>query len=65
MRYILVNYFPTSPLKHNSTVCSESRCELIKVLELMSLSDIIGLKLFNFIRKHFLHICIRKVAVHL
>jgi hypothetical protein len=31
----------------------------------MSMSIYTGLNLFNFIRKHFLQICIRKGAVHL
>jgi hypothetical protein len=31
----------------------------------MSTSVYVGLKPFNFIRKHFLQICVRKVAVHL
>jgi hypothetical protein len=35
------------------------------VLEVMSTSVDTGLNPFNFIRKHFLQICIRKVAVHL
>jgi hypothetical protein len=38
---------------------------LKKVLEVMSTSVYTGLNLFNFIRKHFLHNCVRKVAVHL
>jgi pilus assembly protein TadC len=36
-----------------------------RVLEVMSTSVYKGLNPFNFIRKHFLHICVRKVAVHL
>jgi hypothetical protein len=47
------------------TVRSESRCALIKVLEVMSTSVYTGLNPLNFIRKHFLQICIRKFAVHL
>jgi hypothetical protein len=47
------------------TVRSESRCALIKMLEVMSTSVCTGLNPFNFIRKHFLQICVRKVAVHL
>jgi hypothetical protein len=35
------------------------------VLEVMSTSVYTGLNPFNFIRKHFLQICFRKVAVHL
>jgi hypothetical protein len=31
----------------------------------MSMSVYTGLNPFNFIRKHFLQICVRKVAVHL
>jgi hypothetical protein len=31
----------------------------------MSMSVYIGLNPFNFIRKHFQQICVRKVAVHL
>jgi hypothetical protein len=31
----------------------------------MSVSVCTGLNLFNFIQKHFLHICVQKVAVHL
>jgi hypothetical protein len=38
---------------------------LQKVLEVMSKSVCTGLGPFNFIRNHFLHICVRKVAVHL
>jgi hypothetical protein len=38
---------------------------LQKVLEVMSTSVETGLNTFNFIRKHFLQICVRKVAVHL
>jgi hypothetical protein len=34
-------------------------------LEVMSTGIYTGLKLFNFIHKHFLQICVRKVAVHL
>jgi hypothetical protein len=47
------------------TVRSESRCTLIKVLEVISTSIYTDLNPFNFIRKHFLRICLRKVAVHL
>jgi hypothetical protein len=46
-------------------VRSESRCALKKVLEVMSTSVYTGLNPFNVIRKHFLQICVRKVAVHL
>jgi hypothetical protein len=35
------------------------------VLEVMSTSVDTGLNLFNFIRKHFLQICVQKLAVHL
>jgi hypothetical protein len=45
-------------------VRSESRCAL-NVLEVMSTSVYTGLNPFNFIRKHFLQICVRKVAVNL
>jgi hypothetical protein len=38
---------------------------LQKVLEVMSTSVYTGLNPFNFIRKHFLHIFIRKVSVYL
>jgi hypothetical protein len=38
---------------------------LQKVLEVMSTSVYTGLNTFNFISKHFLQICVRKVAVHL
>jgi hypothetical protein len=38
---------------------------LYKVLEVMSTSVYTGLNPFNFIRKHFLQICVRKVPVHL
>jgi hydrogenase maturation factor len=38
---------------------------LQKVLEVMSTSVYTGLKPFNFIRKHFLQICVQKVAVRL
>jgi hypothetical protein len=34
-------------------------------LEVMSTRVYTGLNPFNFIRKHFLQICVRKVAVHL
>jgi hypothetical protein len=54
--------FPSSYTIQPNTVRSESRCAL---LEVMSTSVYTGLNLFNFIRKHSLHICIRKVAVHL
>jgi hypothetical protein len=37
---------------------------LQKVLELMSMSVCTGLNPFNFIPKHFLQICIQKVAVY-
>jgi hypothetical protein len=47
------------------TVRSESRCALMNVLEVMSTRVDTGLDPFNFIRKHFLQICVRKVAVHL
>jgi hypothetical protein len=47
------------------TVSSESRCALTKVLEVMSTSVYTGLNPFNFIRKHFLKIRVRKVAVRL
>jgi hypothetical protein len=48
------------------TVRSESRCALTKgVLEVMSTSVYRGLNPFDFIRKHFLQIYVRKVAVHL
>jgi hypothetical protein len=43
-------------------VCSESRCALRKGV---GIYVCIGLKQFNFIRNHFLQICVRKVAVHL
>jgi hypothetical protein len=39
--------------------------QLYKVLEVMSTNMTTGLNPFNFIRKHFLQICVRKVAVHL
>jgi hypothetical protein len=35
------------------------------LLEVMSASVYTGLNPFNFIRKHSVHICVRKVAVHL
>jgi hypothetical protein len=38
---------------------------LWKVFELMSTSVYTGLNVFNFIRKHFLQICVCKVAVYL
>jgi hypothetical protein len=38
---------------------------LQKVLEVMPTSVYTSLKLFNSFRKHFLQICVRKVAVHL
>jgi hypothetical protein len=38
---------------------------LLKVLEVMSTSVYTGLNTFNFVRKQFLQICVRKVAVHL
>jgi hypothetical protein len=38
---------------------------LQKVLEMMSTRGYTGLNPFNFIRKHFVQICVRKVAVHL
>jgi hypothetical protein len=38
---------------------------LKKVLEVKSTSVYTGLNQFNFIRKHFLQTCVRKVAVHL
>jgi hypothetical protein len=47
------------------TMLSGSRCAVIKVLEVMSTSVYTGLCPFNFIRKHFLQICVRKVAVYL
>jgi hypothetical protein len=47
------------------TVRSESRCALTKGIKVMSTSVYTGLKPFNFIRKHFHQICVRKVAVHL
>jgi hypothetical protein len=40
------------------TVRSVSRCALIKVLEVMPTSVYTGLNPFNFIRKHFLQICL-------
>jgi hypothetical protein len=45
-----------------TTVYSESRCALTKVLELMSTSVYTGLNPFNFIRKHFLQICLLDVS---
>jgi hypothetical protein len=48
-----------------NTVCSESHCALIKVLEAMSMSAYTGPNPFNSIRKYFLQICVRKVTVHL
>jgi hypothetical protein len=48
------------------TVRSEKvAVHLQKVLEVMSTGFYTGLKPFNFFRKHFLQICIRKVTVHL
>jgi hypothetical protein len=47
------------------TMRSESLYALIKVLEVKSTSIYTGLNKFNFIRKHFLQICVRKFAVHL
>jgi hypothetical protein len=44
-------------------VRSESRYELIKMMDVMSTSVCTGLNTFSFIRKQF--ICVRKVAVHL
>jgi hypothetical protein len=38
---------------------------LQQMLEAMSTSVFTGLNPFNFIRKHFLQICVRKVDVHL
>jgi hypothetical protein len=38
---------------------------LYNVIEVMSMSVYTGLKPLNFIRKHFLQICVPKVAVHL
>jgi hypothetical protein len=38
---------------------------LQNTLEVMSMSAYTGLNPFNFIIKHFLRICVRKVAVHL
>jgi hypothetical protein len=38
---------------------------LQKMLEVMSTSFYTSLNPFNFIRKHFLQICVRKVDVHL
>jgi hypothetical protein len=38
---------------------------LQKVFEVMSTSIYTGLNSFNFIRKHFLHIYVREIAVHL
>jgi hypothetical protein len=49
---------------HN-TVRSENRYALIKGVGVMSTSVCTGLNPFNFIRKHFLQICVRKVALHL
>jgi hypothetical protein len=43
------------------SLCTYTRCWL----EVMSTSVYTGLNLFNFIPKHFLQICVRKVAVHL
>jgi hypothetical protein len=43
----------------------KSLCTFKKVLEVMSTSVYTGLNPFNFIRKHFLQISVRKVAVHL
>jgi hypothetical protein len=39
--------------------------QLQKVFEVMYTSVYTGLNTFHFIRKHFLRICVRKVAVHL
>jgi hypothetical protein len=42
-----------------------SLCTYKKMLEVISSSVYTGLDPFNFIRKHSLQICVRKVAVHL
>jgi hypothetical protein len=54
-------YSPT----HSADLLSEIRCTLTKLLEEISMSVYTGLNPFNFIRKQFLQICVRKVAVQL
>jgi hypothetical protein len=60
MRTFLINLFSTCFMVETiyNTVRSEGRCALIKVLEVMSTSVHTGLNPFNFIRKHFLQICL-------
>jgi hypothetical protein len=47
------------------TLIGKVAVHLYKVLEVMSTSVYTDLNPFNFIRKHFLQICVQKVAVHL
>jgi hypothetical protein len=44
--------------------CHIFAVHLEKVLEVMSASVYVGVNPFNFIRKHFRQISVRKVAVH-
>jgi hypothetical protein len=43
----------------------EVAAHLYRVLEVISTSVYMGLNTFNFIQKHFLQICVRKVVVNL
>jgi hypothetical protein len=52
-------------IKINIHCIQKVAVHLSKVLDVMSTSIYTGLNLFNFIRKHFMQICIRKVTVHL
>jgi hypothetical protein len=63
-------YFPTRFQRNHASAMDNIQCirkvavHLQKVLEVMSTSVDTRLNPFNFIRKHFLQICIREVAVH-